>query len=388
MCRVHLLYLWVLLLTMFCVFSCEPEKMDTVDAVLLVYIAADNDLSAEGIEKLEAMRWGWQADKKQKLLVYRDLSESLPRLLEITEDQELKVIQEFTEENSADPVVFNRVITQAQSLFPKATFNLLIFSHATGWLPHGAYANPTMHDRAAGSNGVMQKTIMKDRQETMELSDFVDAIPDHAFEYIIFETCFSAGIEVAYALKDKCRYLMASSAEIVSPGFTKLYRTDLSLLFAGRVQDFAQQAFSYYDGRSGHKRSATFSVIQTAPLDSLAAFIKEHCDFTQTVAVKQIQYFDRNSDHLFFDFGDYYAALLHDEEDIDRLKDLLAQSVVWKAATPEFLYPYQGFSIRQHSGLTTYIPQQNFEKLNEAYRQTAWWRRVRETAESFHFLVD
>jgi hypothetical protein len=52
------------------------------------------------------------------------------------------------------------------------------------------------------------------------------------------------------------------------------------------------------------------------------------------------------------------------------------------------LYPYQGFLIRQYSGLTTYIPQQDFEKLNEAYRQTAWWRRVRETAESFHFLVD
>jgi len=66
------------------------------------------------------------------------------------------------------------------------------------------------------------------------------------------------------------------------------------------------------------------------------------------------------------------------KERLDRLKDQLAQSVVWKAATPEFLYPYQGFLIRRYSGLTTYIPQQDFEKLNEAYRQTAWWRRVRE----------
>ena len=34
----------------------------------------------------------------------------------------------------------------------------------------------------------------------MEITDFAMALPDHLFEFIIFEACNMAGIEVAYEL--------------------------------------------------------------------------------------------------------------------------------------------------------------------------------------------
>lgn len=51
--------------------------------------------------------------------------------------------------------------------------------------------------------------------------------------------------------------------------------------------------------------------------------------------------------------------------------------VVWKAATPTFMDGYNGFVVDRHSGLTTYIEQAEFSKLNTAYRQTAWYGATR-----------
>lgn len=34
------------------------------------------------------------------------------------------------------------------------------------------------------------------------------ALPDHLFEFIIFEACNMAGIEVAYELRNKAAYIM------------------------------------------------------------------------------------------------------------------------------------------------------------------------------------
>ena len=47
----------------------------------------------------------------------------------------------------------------------------------------------------------------------MEITDFAMALPDHLFEFIIFEACNMAGIEVAYELRNKAAYIMASSAQ-------------------------------------------------------------------------------------------------------------------------------------------------------------------------------
>lgn len=37
----------------------------------------------------------------------------------------------------------------------------------------------------------------------MEVSNLAKVIPYMSFEYIIFEACYMAGIEIAYELKDK-----------------------------------------------------------------------------------------------------------------------------------------------------------------------------------------
>jgi hypothetical protein len=67
----------------------------------LVYLAGDNNLSDEGHQKLEAIRLGWKAAAGSRILVYRDVADAAPCLMEITESNSLVTIEEYKVENSA-----------------------------------------------------------------------------------------------------------------------------------------------------------------------------------------------------------------------------------------------------------------------------------------------
>lgn len=198
------------------------------------------------------------------------------------------------------------------------------------------------------------------------------------YYYIIFEACFMAGIETAYELQNKADYILASSAEIVSPGFTPVYPESIDHLFEENTKtvNFAKAVFNYFANQNGYRDSATFSVIKTSELEPLATFIKKNCNFNKEVDINDIQYFDRYSYHLFFDFEDYYSALLETETQKQELIDLTNNAVIYKAATTDFMPDYAGFIIRKHSGMTTYIKQQRFPILNEKYMTMKWSRQI------------
>lgn len=363
-CIVVFIFTWYLLSSC----SKQDDEPVTVNRVLLVYLAGDNNLSDESYQKLEAIRQGSKVTADSRILVYRDARDAIPCLMEITENNSIKIIESYESENSADAAVLSRTIAKAKSIYPDAGFNLLVFSHASGWLPPGRLTSP--------KSTVNTKSILADGNNSMELADFAAAIPDNAFNYIIFEACFMAGIEVAYELKDKADYIAASSAEIVSPGFTSVYSEYLNELVYGAPEKFMQEAFSYFDSQSGWMRSATFSIIKTDKLESIACFIKENCDFTKETEMTGMQYFDRNNDPLFADFLDYYSRLLQTEGQKQQLQKLVNDAVVWKAATPSFMQGYNGFLIDKHSGMTTYIMQERYPILNQSYTTLNWYKAI------------
>lgn len=339
-----------------------------VENVLLVYLAGDNNLSGESYDKLEAIRRGYSAKSCSRLLVYHDTKAAVPSLSEITDDNLIKTIEVFDEEDSADPQVFSRVIAKAKGMYPGARFNLLVFSHATGWLPPGSLSNPKF---------AQAKSVLMDGNSEMALADFAAAIPDSGFNYIVFEACFMAGIEVAYELRDKAKYIAASSAEIVSPGFTPVYAQHIYELVYGDPKIFMQEVFNYFDSQTGYMRSATFSLIKTAGLDPLVTFIGNNCDHSKELQAGSIQHFDRGTAYLFCDFEDYYSSLLQTDGQKQQLQQLIAYCVVWKAATPYFMQEYNGFAIEKHSGLTNYIPQDRYPLLNDSYRELEWYKAIR-----------
>ncbi|WP_255498678.1 clostripain-related cysteine peptidase [Dysgonomonas sp. ZJ709] len=363
-----------LLLMLLCIllFSCSKdggEDLSMAQHVLLVYIGGDNSLSDETYQKIESIRSGWKAENDNKLLIYSDASDAKPLLMVIVNQNGknvLKTVNLYMEEDSAYKETLARVIGEVKNLYPYSPYGLLVFSHASGWLPPGTLTNP----QAAN------KSVLMDGISEMDMTDFANAIPDGTFDYIVFEACFMAGIEVAYELKDKTDYILASSAEILSPGFTEVYPQIINKLFDGDLKGFAQTSFEYFNTKTGWECSATFSIIKTSALGDLSDFVSQNCDLNKEINVGDIQYFDRYGYHLFFDFEQYYASFIASDTQREEFKALIDKCVVWKSATPHFMLGYSGFAIEKYSGLTVYVEQEQFSFLNAAYKRLAWYQAI------------
>ncbi len=355
--------------------SDDPETRETpVNRIVLAYFGGDNNLSGDGAAKITALCQGWNSTVEGRLFVFFDSAYDTPELFEIvvseTGNTVRRTIRQFQEElNSADPEVLRGIIDQVVTDYPADSYGLIVFSHASGWLPSATLTAPKT---------IEKRSILTDKSREMEFLDFAAAIPENTFDFILFEACFMAGIEVAYELKDKTAYILASSAEIVSPGFEEIYKTSLSVLFTKTpdLAGFARNAFDYYNGLTGSSRSATFSLIRTSELERLGNWITQHCktDASLETDLKEIQKFNRSSYPLFLDFEDYFSRQT-DESLLEEFREMLDKCILYKAATPRFeISP--SFTIRTHSGLTTYALQAQYPFLNEEYQKLRWYKEV------------
>ena|SRR5690606_29030210 len=360
----------------------EPEPKPP-SRTILYYLAADNSLYDEANDKVEALRAGFP-DGENRLVIYKDTRNHTPELLEIYRDDQnqsqVRTVKTYPEQNSASGETLEQVLDDVQERFPADSYGLILFSHASGWLPRGTLVRPDLALLQMGIHPAIRTyTLAMDGTDELNLTEFATAIPDHFFDFIAFEACFMTGIEVLYELKDKTDCIIASSAEMLSPGFLPMYPGALSLLYRPQADavGFAQQYFNFWNGLSGDYRSATISVIQTKDLPLLADWAAQHVpDAVEGEDLPAFQHFDRYSSHrLFFDFADYYGRNVSGE-DREQLTALLDRVVVYRAATPTFIPSQRGFEIRQHSGITTYIPQERFVSLNKRYADLAWTQRI------------
>lgn len=362
-------------MTLFC--SCadnmweEDASSSLPDRTLIVYMGGDNNLSSETYDKIAAIQDKvgvldrFSAPISSVILIYQDSRIQGARLWKVAYGQnEPQLLRDYSAENSASGEVFRRVVNDCISLAPARSYALWIFSHASGWLPSGTLNDPL---------GLPQeRSVIVDGTDEMDIKDFARALPDGRFDFIVFEACFMASVEVMYELKDKARYIVASSAEILSPGFTEIYDKAFSKLFEGDIIGVAQAYFDHWNAQSGKFRSATISVVNTSTLDELAQLAAEIFSNKISVNILDLQHFDRNKSYrLFFDLKQYLDLQANERQRI-KLERILSRTVMYGAATPYFLLQDRGFEIAYHSGLTTYVRQEKFSFLNSEYQKLGW----------------
>jgi hypothetical protein len=288
----------------------------------------------------------------------------------------LDTLAVYGPENSADPAVLTRTINKMVSDYPADSYGMIFFSHASGWLPRGMLSSPRSLVIDGGG----------ETKEEMEYTGFASAIPDGQFDFIIFEACLMADVMSMYELRNKTGYILASSAEIESPGFVYTYKDKIMTLFDIRqpvdvsLRDFGQACYNRYG-------AATISLIHTKEMEALASATKaalqgKPIDET-ALSVDEIQRFDRPEALIssgykrsrYFDFA-HAVEKLAPESRYATFNEQLEKVVVWKAARENFLLGYNGFLIERHSGLTTYIEQDVYPELNSAFRNSSWYKAI------------
>ncbi|MCD8260658.1 MAG: clostripain-related cysteine peptidase, partial [Bacteroides sp.] len=322
-------YFYIGILLSFLFIGCQKDdptpQPEEINRTVLVYLGRDNNLSSSVEEKTRYILEGWNV-KNGNLIIYEDLAGKCPTLSEAYQENGVcttRLIYEAeADENSVSPAVFKRVLTEVKELFPAKSYGLVLFSHGWGWLPEGGYSSPR------------SRSIILDQTDEMEIWEFAEAIPDKMFEFIVFEACFMAGIEVAYELRNKIDYILASSAEIVSPGFKEVYSQAMDYLFLSSpdLVSFARSAMEVFINTYG----GTLSIIRTSGLESLAGFIKNSLKTEREVTLSDIQRFDRNLYSLFFDFEDYYSRIIH-QEAVEELPEYIDRCILHKEASSTFM---------------------------------------------------
>lgn len=362
--------------------SCKEEGIDVpdkFDRVVIVYLAGDNNLSSEVDIKIAALRYGLKNidTYANRVVVYADYVDAMPRIIELNLEED-RVVRSYAALNSADPVIMNGVLTDIMRLYPADSYGLIVFSHATGWLPPGVYGQDYSDLKECERS---TRSIFVDGNEEMSIVDFANHLPvppQGKYAFVIFEACLMSGIEVAYELREATDYIVASSTEILSPGFIDCYSSSLVSLFLKEpdLKQFCQKYYALYSAESGPRQSATISLIRTAGLERLTATVADVLNAPLNVAdLGSIQHFDRTSQHAFYDLSDYLEAV--STLPLAAYYEALDNTVVYAAATPYFMngYPYS-FPIKSHSGLTVYVRDDRFDVLNTAYEDLDFFGRI------------
>lgn len=361
----------------------EPEE---TQRTVIVYIAGDNNLSGEVNSKISALAEGFKnVDAgRNRLAVFADYRTDMPKLIEITAEGPVDV-ETYPSLDSADPENLKSVITGIAERYPAGSYGLICFSHASGWLPQGALSDPTGYGTDSSAEA-SPATILQDGSDEMTLADFAGAIrlsEGQKYDFIALEACYMAGIEVAYELKDVADGLIASSAEILSPGFESTYKEALYLLFEDEpdIAGFAKAYFDHWNSMQGALRSATISAIDLTRIGELADEIQHLMD-EGTYLISDpsgIQHFNRNHYHLFFDLTEYLEAVMGAGKTayMERYRTIMDRTILYSNATPSFMpgYPYS-FNIDTSCGLTVYIMQPDLERLNYDYEKTSYYSEI------------
>ena len=311
----------------------------------------------------------------QRILLVRALDIQNARLYEIKRNGKTCTrtsLKAYTTPSLTTTEGLARMLNDCRRFAPADNYAMVIGGHGMGWLPAGTDMSTVgapplhAHTRFFGDRAIDYQI------DCSSLADAVSAT-GLTLDYILFDMCYMGSVEALYTLRHSARYLIASPTEVMSYGFPYLQagaclftQPDIEGLASAYLDFYTHYVFPY----------GTLAVIRSDQLENLASLVREaqtkHSLTPEDIA--RLQPMDALSPTLFFDLGDYLAALCHDDAPL--LGSLNAQM---ELTVPVAVHTRQYYTddhtahdIRTFSGLTTSVP--STSPLAAGKENTEWYR--------------
>lgn len=398
----------------------NPEDPGQFDDIFILYSAGKNNISGALQKNIKELQQGYvpyEGSGKACIIV----THSSPSSRSFETDTTPYIIRMYKDRHT-DEVVMDTLLTlPSETMLTRASdmnsimnfikdnfksdrYGMVFTSHGTGWLPKGYYDYPEHYDKSASApvmaapafhysqdvaiydaasipESPLVKSLGQEYTQAgsvitsyeLTLSELVDAIP-FDLEYLILDACLMGGIETAYELKEKCRYIAFSQAEILTEGFD--YSAMGSRLMESANPDVKRVCEDYYNkykDRSGSQCSATVSLIDCSKLQYLASVCRQlfesYRDEIAVLSPRHIQQFSRNGYLWFFDLQDILVKAGCSGSELSSLNAALDQCVLYKASTKRIL---NVFDVNTFCGLSMFLPRSGSDYLNEFYKTLAW----------------
>ena len=202
-----------------------PEPKQDAERTVLVYIAAENNLSK--ISKnfadndLKEMKEGSKKlNDRQNLIIYVDKAEKTPPYIARIKDGVLVDSTSMDETLTADPAILEKMLRYTREKYPAKSYGLVLWGHADGWLVHHdsvayaktrSYGGDTGDNSSSGSGNYWMNIPSMARAIT-------NAMGSERLRFIFADCCNFLCVESAYELRNVTDYLIGSPAEIPDPG--------------------------------------------------------------------------------------------------------------------------------------------------------------------------
>lgn len=353
--------------------------------VLLLYEAGFNSLDSDIASNIKTLQKGWLPGKARTdnvLLVFSHLTssrknyavETAPVLIRMYQEHDQPVLDTLKAwpvgTSVANAEMVTEVFTLVRDLFPAAGYGAVLSSHATGWLPEDYFNNAKKYegyDRGASVitwTSPQRRSFGQDyydqgtRTEEIELHELAAAIP-YRLDYILFDACLMATVEVAWQLRGVCSYLAAAPCEIPAAGFD--YSTLTTHLIKSESPDLkavCEDYFARYEHDSTY--GAAITMVDCGALDGLASvcrtLFEKYRTAIRTVDGSRIQVYDRTWTgkyyNVFFDLEDLLRQSGASEEDLALVRRALDDAIVYESHTTRFI----NLDLERCCGLSVYLP--------------------------------
>lgn len=353
--------------------------------VMLMYEAGFNSLGSDIASNISALREGYLPGNGRNddiLLVFSHLPVSrysystetepvLFRLYQVHGEVQTDTLRRWP---AGTPAAHAAMVTEVLNLvreeFPAAGYGAIFSSHANGWLPQEYFSNPKKYEgKDRGGAGSIwlsprRRTFGQEyyasgtKTEEIEMHDFAAAIP-YKLDYILFDACHMASVEVAWELRNVCSYLAASPCEIPSAGIN--YKTLAHHLLESKEPDLAGVCADYYT-RYEHDTvyGASITMVDCRRLDALASICRvlfdRYRDGILNLDGENVQVYDRTSGgkqyFILFDLVDMLREAGASEGDLGDLQRVLDEVIVYEQHTSRFI----SVRLERCCGLSVYLP--------------------------------
>ena len=380
-------FLFPLLLLSLLLTSChkddEPQTTPYKRTVLVYIVADNNGLASYAQEDLAEMKEGMAqvSDGMLHLLVYIDTGSS-PRLVELKKQNGQvveDVVRTYDDRNSVGVDETREVFADVFSNpdFLAEGYGLIYWSHGDGWIPYGQASTRWVgQDKGDGDH----------RMNISELVTILQSVPH--LDFLMFDACFMASVEVAYELRSFTDYYVGSPTETPGPGAP--YQVLVPMMVADQAAiRMSNSYFAFYEGIYTGKTptvdgpwtgGVSICVMRTDALEQLAALTAQLLpeEVVDIAALKE-EVFDYDHkgwgrDYVgYFDLKQLMEQVLDDASYATWTQAFDAAIAYW-STTPKSYSQFVGmFSMEGANGITHYIPGSSTQR-DAAYHSMKWYQ--------------
>lgn len=316
----------------------------------------------------------------ERVIVFFSSSSTKAAMYEITLNNGIcrhDTLKTYTNPEFTTTEGLSSIISDMKAFAPATNYSMVIGCHGMGWIPVGASTRSAgakpMKMHWENTSGPMTRFFGgTDEEYQTDISTLAEAITNNGIkmEYILFDDCYMASIEVAYELKDVSNYLIGSTSEIMGYGMSY----DIIggyLLGTPNYEAVCNGFYTFYSAYS--YPYGTISVTDCSQLDEMAAIMKTiNGLYTfDSSLTDNIQRLDGYTPTIFFDYGDYVANLCTDSTLLKEFNEQLERTVPYKTHTEYYYSMFIGtVKINTFSGITTSDPSTEY---TTAKQETSWY---------------